>query len=108
MYSLILHNNFFCERELVFEINKKVKLSLCHEGVSGSRDIAPLFFTSALREWLASRLCRFNLEERALSTHWIGGWVGPRAGLYAVEKRKVLSAGNLTGTVQPVAIPTLD
>jgi hypothetical protein len=23
-------------------------------------------------------------------THWIGGWVGPRVGLDAVEKRKIL------------------
>jgi hypothetical protein len=28
--------------------------------------------------------------ERALSTHWIGGRVGPRAGLDALEKRKIL------------------
>jgi hypothetical protein len=28
--------------------------------------------------------------ERAPCTHWIGGWVGPRAGLDAVEKRRVL------------------
>jgi hypothetical protein len=26
--------------------------------------------------------------ERAPGTHWIGGWVGPRAGLDAVAKRK--------------------
>jgi hypothetical protein len=32
-------------------------------------------------EWSASRLCRFIPEETALGTHWIGGWVGPRAGL---------------------------
>jgi hypothetical protein len=36
-----------------------------------------------------------NLEilpprERAPGTHWIGGWEGPRAGLDAVEKRKIL------------------
>jgi hypothetical protein len=24
---------------------------------------------------------RFTPGERALGTHWIGGWVGPRAGL---------------------------
>jgi hypothetical protein len=28
--------------------------------------------------------------ERAPGTHWIGGWVGPRAGLEAVEKRTFL------------------
>jgi hypothetical protein len=29
-------------------------------------------------------------EERAPGTHWIGGWVGPRARLAAVEERKIL------------------
>jgi hypothetical protein len=28
-------------------------------------------------------------RERAPGTHWIGGWVGPRAGLDAVVKRKI-------------------
>jgi hypothetical protein len=47
-----------------------------------------VFFTSALvgGEWTASRPSRFTLEERAPSTHWLGSWVGPRAGLDAVEK----------------------
>jgi hypothetical protein len=29
------------------------------------------------------------LREMSLSTHWLGGWAGLRAGLDAVEKRKV-------------------
>jgi hypothetical protein len=29
-------------------------------------------------------------REKALGTHWIGGWVGPRAGLDKVEKLKFL------------------
>jgi hypothetical protein len=29
--------------------------------------------------------------ERAPGTHWVEGWVGPRAGLDAVEKRKFLT-----------------
>jgi hypothetical protein len=28
--------------------------------------------------------------ERAPNTHWLGGWVGPRAGLDVVEKTKIL------------------
>jgi hypothetical protein len=42
-----------------------------------------IFLTSALAgsEWSASRPCRFTPEEKALDTHWIQGWVGPRAGL---------------------------
>jgi hypothetical protein len=52
-----------------------------------------IFLTSALvgREWSASRPCHFTPGERALSTHCIGGWVGPRAGLDNVEKRKFLT-----------------
>jgi hypothetical protein len=39
-------------------------------------------------EWSASRPDRFIPKERAPGTHWIGGWVGPRAILDAVVKRK--------------------
>jgi hypothetical protein len=36
------------------------------------------FLTSVLDggELSASRPCRFTPRERALGTHWIGGWVG--------------------------------
>jgi len=30
-------------------------------------------------EWSASRPRHFTPRERAPGTHWIGGWVGPRA-----------------------------
>jgi hypothetical protein len=33
----------------------------------------------------------FYSRGKAPGTHWIGGWVGPRAGLHNVEKRKFLS-----------------
>jgi len=33
--------------------------------------------------WVVS----FMPRERTRGTHWIGGWVGPRAGLDAVMKR---------------------
>jgi hypothetical protein len=39
-------------------------------------------------EWLASRSDRFTSRERTPCTHWIGGWVGPRAGLDALVKEK--------------------
>jgi hypothetical protein len=68
-------------------------------------DIAPPFLISALDggEWSASRPCRFIPGERALGTHWIGGWVGLSAGLDAVEERKILHCRESN---QPVAIPT--
>jgi hypothetical protein len=49
--------------------------------------------TSALEggEWWASRHGRYNPMVRAPGIHYIGGWVGPRAGVDAVMKRKVPS-----------------
>jgi hypothetical protein len=50
--------------------------------------------TSALDrgEWSASRPGCFTPRERPPVTHWIGGWVGPRAVLdAAVVKRKIPS-----------------
>jgi hypothetical protein len=71
----------------------------------GSGGIAPTFFTSALDggEWSASRPCRFTPGARAPGTHWIGGWVGPRAGLDTAGQRKSCTAGYRTQAAQPVA-----
>jgi hypothetical protein len=66
-------------------------------------------FTSALDggEWSASRPGRFIPRERAAGTHWIGGWVGHRAVLDAVVKRKIpgprWESNPRTPIVQPVA-----
>jgi hypothetical protein len=48
-----------------------------------------IFLTSALvgGEWSTSHPGRFTPGGRARGTHWIGGWVGPRAGMNEVEKR---------------------
>jgi hypothetical protein len=50
-------------------------------------------FTLALDggEWSASCPCHFTPRTRAPGTHWIGGWVAPRAGLDMVSKRKIPS-----------------
>jgi hypothetical protein len=48
----------------------------------------------------------FILREVATGTNWIGGWVGLRAGLDAMTKRKystITPAGNLTQVVKLVA-----
>jgi hypothetical protein len=74
-------------------IKVKVKLSLCfnwaprHGGVLGEwRYSSTHSLTSALNggEWSASRHGRFTPRNRALVTHWIGDWVGPRAVLDVV------------------------
>jgi hypothetical protein len=48
-------------------------------------------FTSALDggEWSVSLTCRFNPGKRTPGTHWIGGWVGSRPDVDAVEWRKI-------------------
>jgi hypothetical protein len=49
--------------------------------------------------------CRFNVGERAPGTHWIGDWVGPRAGLGQGGEEKPIPApvGNRTTVIYPVA-----
>jgi len=62
------------------------------------------FLTSVLGgvEWTGSRPMRFTLGIRYPGTHWIWGWVGPRAGLGAVAKRKInVPTGNRTLSTSP-------
>jgi hypothetical protein len=58
-------------------------------------------------EWSASCPSCFTFRERAPGTHWMGGWVGTRAALDVVVKRKILSpcqeSNPRTLIVQPVA-----
>jgi hypothetical protein len=56
-----------------------------------------IFLASALvgGEWSASLPYRFTLAERAHGIYWIGGSVGPRAGLDDGEKRKFLTLPRL-------------
>jgi hypothetical protein len=62
-----------------------------------------IFLTSALAggDWSASRPGLFTPD-----THWIGGWVDPRAGLEDVESRKSCPYPDLNSdfsVVQPIA-----
>jgi hypothetical protein len=61
--------------------------------------------TSALDggEWSASRHGRFTPRERVPCIHWIGGWVGLRAGLDAVVKKKI--SRPLPGLEPPIIQP---
>jgi hypothetical protein len=67
-----------------------------------------ILLTSALveGEWLASRPGLFTPGERAQGTHWIGGWVGSRARLVDLEKRKFLTIPGFGTPTLPVATPT--
>jgi hypothetical protein len=59
--------------------------------------ISTFFLTSALvwGEWSASHTDCLIPGEGAPGTHWIGGWVDPRAGLDNMEKRKFLTLPGL-------------
>jgi hypothetical protein len=61
------------------------------------------FLTSVLdgNEWSASRPGRFTSKENS-GTHWIGGRVGPRAGLDVVAKIKSFPERNPAPVVQLV------
>jgi hypothetical protein len=99
---------------MMVKVKVKVKLSLFfnqaprHGGVLGEwRYSSAHSLTSALggSEWSDSRPGRSTPRERAPGTHWIGGWVGPRAVLDAVVKRKTPShrqeSNPRTPTIQP-------
>jgi hypothetical protein len=66
-------------------------------------------FTSALDggDWSVSRPGRLTPREKVPGAHWIGGWVGPRAVLNAVVKRKIPSprreSNPRTSIIQTVA-----
>jgi hypothetical protein len=96
------------------KVRVKVKLSLCfnwapsHEGVLGEwRYSSTHSLTSTLDggEWSYSRPGHFTPRERASGTHWIGRWVGPRAVLDAVVKRKSPSPSRESNTRTPIVQP---
>jgi hypothetical protein len=63
--------------------------------------MAPLFLTSALDggEWSASGPDCFISGEGAHGAHWLGGFMGLRAGLDVIEKIKsYFPTGNRTPT----------
>jgi hypothetical protein len=64
-----------------------------------------IYLKSALAggEQSASHPCCFTSRERAPCSHWIGGWVNPRAGLDEVQKRKFLTLPGLK--LQPLGCP---
>jgi hypothetical protein len=50
---------------------------------------------------------RFTPGERTPDTHWIEGWVGPRAGLDAEARRKILCPCRGSNPDRPARTPTL-
>jgi hypothetical protein len=65
------------------------------------------FLTLALDggAWSASGPGYFTPTERVSDTHWIGGWVYPRASLDAVEKRKISYPAMNQRLISPLSSP---
>jgi hypothetical protein len=79
-------------------LKAKVKLSLCFNWAPRNEDVLgewkyssthSLTLTLDGDEWSDSRPSRFTPTERTSGSNWIGGWVGSRAVLDAVVKRKI-------------------
>jgi hypothetical protein len=89
-------------------VGRKLAHSLTHYAIKtygGADAQIHVFLTLALvgSEWSVSRPCNFTQGERAPGTHWIRGWVGPRAGVNDTEKRNFFT---LTGLeLQPLHCP---
>jgi len=66
-------------------------MGFVHLLYSGGRSIAPLILNLSTNcgEWLTSCPDHLITRERVSGTHWAGGWVGPRADLDILEKRKI-------------------
>jgi hypothetical protein len=86
-----------------------------HEGVLGKWRYSSTHSLASAPdggEWSASRRGLITPRERAPGTHWIGDWVGPRAVLNAVVKRKIPSPRResnprpQSSSPEPSAIPT--
>jgi hypothetical protein len=73
--------------------------------IGGNGGITSCILTSALDggEWSASLSSLFIPKETAPGTHWVGGWVGSRAVLDVVVKRKIPSPHQESNSVQPIA-----
>jgi hypothetical protein len=100
---------FYLPVSLTVKVKVKGKSTMPWRRIGEWRYSSIHSLTSALDggEWSASRPGLFTPRERAPGTHRIGGWVGPRAVLDAVVKRKIPSPGQESKPripiIQPVA-----
>jgi hypothetical protein len=83
---------------IYIKLNVRITFSLCLSKYYATKTYVGMevqiqvFLSLALHgsELSVSRPGRFTPGERVICTHWIGGWLDPRAGLDMVSKRKIL------------------
>jgi hypothetical protein len=88
-FILVYRGKLKCK--FVHVINTLNKMHLRHNGVW--RYSSTILDLDTRRRFVVSQPyapSRFIPREIVPGTHWIGGWLGPGAGLEAVEKRNIL------------------
>jgi hypothetical protein len=87
-----------------FSLHFIIVYKLYHEDVRECDDILASLSISALGESEFTLLVLYTLD-KGPDTHWIGGWMGPTAGMHAVGKRKTscpcLERNSISLVVQP-------
>jgi hypothetical protein len=103
-------------RNELYTFKGKLKIVPLHNQAPRNEDVLEEWryssthsLTSALDggEWSASRPGRFTPTERKPCTHWIGGWVGPRACLDTVSMRKIPSPRRDVNPDHPIVQPVV-
>jgi hypothetical protein len=67
----------------------KISTTPWRQRESGRRAPSILTFCTVLRAWTTARCGWFIAGERPLGTYCTGGWLGPRFGLRALQKREI-------------------
>jgi len=90
---------------------EKVKLSrYCYEGAKGERRHSSCSFLISTLDGVSGQshmLAALIPLESTTSTNWTGGWVGPRAGLNAEARGKILGLCWGENPGQPICSQTL-
>lgn len=86
--ALSLMKYIFRDRGLIYLSNMDVMRG---EDVWGTGGVASLFSSSELSvdKWLTQRPDQLTSGKEPHNTHWVGEYVGPKATLNAVDKRKI-------------------
>jgi hypothetical protein len=95
---MLLESHIMVDKKIIVKV-KKGKLSLCltkYYDRKMYRGVEVFLYLGTSRRWVVSFTPpAFYPRGRSPGTHWIGGWVDPRAGMSDIEKWKFLTLPGL-------------